>query len=46
MNLTRDEVLARLADDMHTLFEIPRESVVPQARLYDRTLTVTCSKWG
>lgn len=35
MNLTRDEVLAHLADDMHTLFEIPRESVVPQARLYE-----------
>jgi acyl carrier protein len=35
MILTRDEVLARLADDMHALFEIPRESVVPEARLYE-----------
>jgi acyl carrier protein len=35
MTLTRDEVLARLADDMHPLFEIPRETVVPEARLYE-----------
>ena len=31
----RDEILARLADDMHALFEIPRENVVPGARLYE-----------
>jgi acyl carrier protein len=31
--LSREEVLARLADDMATLFETPREKVTPDARL-------------
>ena len=31
--LSREDVLARLADDMATLFETPREKVVPEARL-------------
>ena len=33
MMLSREDVLARLADDMATLFETPREKVVPEARL-------------
>jgi acyl carrier protein len=31
--LSREEVLARLADDMAALFETPREKVTPEARL-------------
>ena len=31
--LSREDVLARLADDMAPLFETPREKVVPEARL-------------
>lgn len=31
--LSREDVLARLADDMATLFETRREKVVPDARL-------------
>ena len=31
--LSREDVLARLADDLATLFETPREKVVPEARL-------------
>jgi acyl carrier protein len=35
MTLTRNELLAQLAADMEALFEIPRDTVVPAARLYE-----------
>lgn len=33
--MTRQEILNSLADTMNELFETPRESVVPEASLYD-----------
>ena len=35
MTMSRDELLAQLATDMDELFEIPRERVVPEAKLYE-----------
>lgn len=35
MNMSRDDLLARLAADMEELFEIPAKKVVPEAKLYE-----------